>query len=147
MAFNYSPEGAKAGRSKDRVRLLIADTTFVPLSTGRPPVGIFHDEEILAALSMHGENVFLAAAMLCRVLAVDASKVAVRIGIGRNSAGGLEIDKTMVVKQYITIAKDLEKRAAAADGGLYWLAWTDEGDAVLRTEIDSDLRTRENPLE
>ena len=91
MSFDYNNT---ASSNKDRVRLLISDTT--------EDTHIFEDEEINALLTMNSNILMATAAAACRIIAVDRAKQAIAY---RLLADSVEIDKTKVAGYFIKLAE------------------------------------------
>lgn len=87
-----------------KTRLLIADTDISDAT--------FSDEEITFALDTEG-GLYLAAAMLLRVLAADQSRLAVRV-----SRSGVSEDLTQVAVQLRAQADVYAQKAADDVGGI-----------------------------
>lgn len=87
-----------------KVRLLIADTDIGNAT--------FSDEEITFALDTEG-GLYMAAAMLLRVLAADQSRLAVRV-----SRSGVSEDLTQVAVQLRAQADVYAQKAADDVGGI-----------------------------
>lgn len=87
-----------------KTRLLIADTDISDAT--------FSDEEITFALDTEG-GLYLAAAMLLRVLAADQSRLAVRV-----SRSGVSEDLTQVAQQLRAQADVYAQKAADDVGGI-----------------------------
>lgn len=87
-----------------KTRLLIADTDISDAT--------FSDEEITFALGTEG-GLYMAAAMLLRVLAADQSRLAVRV-----SRSGVSEDLTQVAQQLRAQADVYAQKAADDVGGI-----------------------------
>lgn len=99
MAYTYC-----LGNDIGKVRLLIADTDIGNAT--------FSDEEITFALDTEGEGgLYMAAAMLLRVLAADQSRLAVRV-----SRSGVSEDLTQVAVQ-LRAQADAYTAKAGSDAG------------------------------
>lgn len=97
MAYTYC-----LGNDIGKVRLLIADTDIGNAT--------FSDEEITFALDTEG-GLYMAAAMLLRVLAADQSRLAVRV-----SRSGVSEDLTQVAVQ-LRAQADAYTAKAGSDAG------------------------------
>mgnify|MGYP000446912580 CR=1 FL=1 len=110
MSFNYDLASADSSIVLiSKVRLEIDDT--VNGAGPRPNMANFSDEEIAQKLSESGNNIYKAAAALCRILATSWTKVA-NITIGPRTEGF-----GAIAAQYAARAKELD--ALGARGKFY----------------------------
>ena len=91
---------AGSGVDRDRVRLLLADTSLTTY--------VFHDAELDDFLDLQGGDIFLAAATGMRVLAVNAGKRELWYQVT-----GLLVDRRGSTRAILAVAESLEKRALA----------------------------------
>lgn len=103
MAIDYTSNSG-------RCRMLTGDNNETYL--------ICSDSEITAALALAGDNVFSAAAILCRSIAAKAARNAISVSV---LAGNVAIDKTSVPKYMLTLADKYEEMASMADTGDYFV--------------------------
>jgi len=94
MTFSYKYDSPSA---TDKLRLLLGDCN--------PDSYVFHDEELTTFYALAGSDLNAAAAMACRVLAVDASKQAVVFSALSDS---ISIDKSKIPQYFIKLAEKLE---------------------------------------
>ncbi len=95
MAFTYDPTTARG-----KVRLQVGDTDS--------NIAIFDDAEIDAALSAEGQDIYKAAAFLCRALAANSTRIAHIYTIA-----DFEMDKSKLPKYYMDLAASLEKKSGS----------------------------------
>lgn len=88
-----------------KIRLLVADTTADGYD--------FDDEEIAAALSLEGDSIRRAAALLLDSLAANRARLSVRVGRG----SGVSEDLTQVAKDLHAQAAALREQAIDSDEG------------------------------
>lgn len=103
MSFSYSSD---LPTNRDKVRFLVQDTDSASFDV--------HDGEIDGTLGVE-PNIFLAAAIVLRNLAVKAAKNAIRYSVGgEGRAGAVSVDRTKRPDYYIALAKAYEEKAYAS---------------------------------
>lgn len=109
MSFSFNP-----ANDNGKVRLLTHDTTTGTYGTDY----LLSDEDISALLEQNGDDVWLAAADGCRVLAARVVSSAYSVSIG---SGAISVNKTQLVSHWLELAKKYEARSAGiipGGGGL-----------------------------
>jgi len=101
MAFTFDP-----AQDSGKVRLLLHDTTTGTYGTDYD----FSDADILALLEQNSDNVWLAAADGCRVM---ASKL-IASSFSLNIAGAISIDKSRQAETWKSLAIEYTNRATGS---------------------------------
>ena len=96
MAYDFTPNAG-------RVRMLIGDT-----DESNPVVS---DDEVTAALALNSDNVYGAAADLCRGIAANAAKSAIAYSI---LSADFKVDKKRVPDYYLALANKYDAKAELA---------------------------------
>ncbi len=90
-----------AQNNVDRVRLMIPDR---PIAREHDPA-VFSNEELQEFLTIEGENIKLAAADACEVIAMDRAKQAISVSIN----SGMSISKTSIPQYFLKRAQMLRE--------------------------------------
>jgi len=104
MAYTNDPS-----TSEGQLRVLVFDTT----TSVTPIQGVdyqYSDAELTSILDLNSDDLWLAAADLCRSLAAKFSAAAIELGLGK---GDIKIDNTERAKGYLALAKGYSARSGA----------------------------------
>lgn len=109
--YNYTPGGTS---DVDRLRLLIPDR----LNPDYLPPAVFSDEELDSSMAIW-ENLFLAAASCCEIIAMDKAKQAILVTLEAGSGGSsggrqlVTIDKRRVPEFFLKRAAEFKAIVAS----------------------------------
>lgn len=104
MSFSFNP-----ANDNGKIRLLLHDTTTGTYGTDY----LLSDEDISGLLEQNGDDVWLAAADGCRVLAARVVSSAYSVSIG----GAINVNKTALVNHWLSLAAKYEARSAGVIPG------------------------------
>jgi len=81
---------------------------------------IMTDDEVDAALSLNGDDVFAAAADCCRAIAASAAKSAIAYSL---LGSEMRVDKKSVPRYYLELADKYDAKAGSTDTEDYMVEW------------------------
>jgi len=111
MAYTADPAS-----DEGMLRVLISDTTTVAV----PVQGVdyeFSDADLTGTLDLNGDDLWAAAADLCRALSAKFTAASINLGLGK---GDIKIDNTKRAEGYLKLAETFDKRSGN-DGAVEYM--------------------------